>query len=260
VGVGLASTLQGTMAVLMLTRFSTSAETARFGASLNFIEVTLVLPVLLQRSLLPTFSRLSGTGGAAGIAQNALRLIPAVLIPAGVGMSCLAASIMALYPSGEFATAAPVLRLISLWLVCIGPLHVCGAFLTGMGRLRALIGVNLFGAGIQAVILLFEIPRAGAVGAAASTLVAYALCAAVLLYLVRGSGVAVPWPALARVALASLAMAAVVLPMQEAPLALAVVAGAAVYAIAWWLLLPRASLERRLVVSTLDEVRRRFRN
>jgi hypothetical protein len=48
--------------------------------------------------------------------------------------------------------------------------------------------------------------------------------------------------------------------MQEAPLALAVVAGAAVYAIAWWLLLPRASLERRLVVSTLAEVRRRFRN
>jgi peptidoglycan biosynthesis protein MviN/MurJ (putative lipid II flippase) len=108
------------------------------------------------------------------------------------------------------------------------------------------------------MILWFAIPRAGAVGAAASTLIAYALSAAVLLHLVRGSGVALPWPALARVALASLVMGAVLVPMQHAPLALAVVAGAAVYGLAWWLLLPRDSLERRLFASSLEALRRRL--
>jgi O-antigen/teichoic acid export membrane protein len=259
VGVGLTATLQSTIAVMMLTRFSTAAETARFGAGLNFLDVVLVLPVLLQRALLPAFSRLSRTGGAAAIAENSLRLIPAVLIPAGVGMSCLAEPIMRLYPSGDFASAAPVFRMMALWLVFQSAAHVSAAFLTGMGRLRALIGINLLGVTFQAVVLFFAIPRAGADGAAATTLAAHALTAVTFLTLSRQSGVSIPWRSFLRIAVSALAMAAALLPLRALPLPIAVAGGALVYFAAMALLLPRDSLERRLVASLAERVRSRLR-
>jgi O-antigen/teichoic acid export membrane protein len=258
-GVGLTATIQATLAVVLLARFSTAAETARFGACLNFLDVVLVLPVLLQRTLLPAFSRLSRTGGATGIAHDALRVIPTLLIPAGVGMACLAEAILALYPSGEFADAAPVLRLVALWLVFNGPAHVCAAFLTGIGRLRALILVNVLGACLQALLLMVAIPRAGAVGAAAGTLVAYGAVTALLLTLARQSGVALPWSAFLRAAAASLAMAAALVGVRQLFLPLAVAAGAAVFGGVWWLLVPKHGLERRWVLSLLAELRGRLR-
>jgi O-antigen/teichoic acid export membrane protein len=252
---GLASAIQGSLPVLVLSRLAGAGETALFGAALNFLDVVMVLPLLIQRALLPAFSRLAVSGGAAQVAHYGLRLIPAALIPAAVGLGLLSGPVVALYPSGEFGAAAPVLSTIALWLLVVGPGNVAGTFLTGLGRMRALVLTNGAGIVVQLAGQLLLVPRYGAVGAAAATLVAYAVVAFACVLLSRGESVVIPWSAWGRSLLAAGVMGAVVWPLRGYALPIPVGAGALVYVTTFALLLPRDALERRLVA----ELRARWR-
>lgn len=249
----LVAAAQGSFAVLILTRFSSIAETALYGAALVFLEVVMIFPVQLQRALLPAFSRLSTTeGGAAEMAHHSLRVVPIALFPAGAGLALLARPILGLYPSGGFDAAAPTLAVMGLWLFIMAPGHVAGTYLTGIGRIRALVLINLVGLAVQAVAQWHLVPRAGAYGASLAVLVTYTLVSVLTTWVVRDQGVRVPWVAWLRVLAATAVMAAVLVPLRESPLAVSVPAGAVVFVAAFAALLPRDALERRAVAYLIE--------
>ncbi len=247
VAVGLSSSALASLAVVGLARLAGPGETARYGAALNFVDLVVMAPLLVQRALLPAFSRLQASGGAAGLANGGLRIVPALLIPAGAGLAVLADPVLALYPSGQFGEAAPVLRVLALGLLFLGPSYVSGTYLTGSGRLRTLFVVNVVAAGVEALLLLALVPSLGAPGAAWAAVTAFAAASGIQLLAIRGEGVEIPWAPLLRVGLASAGMAALVYPFRELPLPVAVAVGVVGYAALLWLLTPRDSLERRLL-------------
>ena len=244
VAVGLTSSALGSLAVLALARLATPGETARYGAALNFLDAVVVLPILVQRVLLPVFSRLWVSGGAQEVATRSLHVVPALLFPAGAGLWVLADRILALYPSGAFSDAAPVLRVLALWLVCLAPSYVGSTFLTGAGRLGVLVCVNLAAIALQGLLLAAWVPGSGAQGAAGAALVAFAFAAVAQLWACRSMGVGIPGWALLRTALA---MGAVLWPLRDAPLYATVPLGALVYGLSFFAVAPRRGFERRLL-------------
>lgn len=253
---GLVSAVQGSIPVLFLSRLSGIGQTALFGAALNFLDVVMVLPLLLHRALLPAFSRLAGSGGAEQVAHHGMRLIPMGLVPAAIGMSLLSTPVVALYPSGEFSDSAPVLSMIALWLLAIAPGNVAGTYLTGLGRMRALVAANCSGIVLQLIGQYLLVPSYGAVGAATATLIAYSVIAVITVALAVSEGVRVPWAGWLRIILATAVMAAAVWPLRAMLLPVPVLAGAAVYIVTLGMLLPRDSLERRLIRDVLARMRR----
>lgn len=241
------SAAQGSLAVLMLTRFSSTAETALYGAALVFLEVVMIFPVQLQRALLPAFSRLSASGAAGDMAHYSLRVVPIALFPAGAGLALLAPSIMDLYPSGGFAEAAPVLAIMGLWLFIMAPGNVAGTYLTGVGRIRALVLINLVGIAVQVAVQAWLVPRHGAVGASLATFATFTVVSALTTWLVAGDGVRIPWVPWLRVLVATAFMSAVVWPLRAFPLPITVPVGALAFVGAFALVLPRDSLELRAV-------------
>ena len=58
--IGLAFAALRSMNIMILARFAPTAETAMYGAALNFIDLLFLLPLIAQRAFLPVFSRTTG--------------------------------------------------------------------------------------------------------------------------------------------------------------------------------------------------------
>ena len=85
--IGLGYTAIRGLDVVILARFSSIPEVSRYGAALNFIDLITMLAVMVQRALLPVFSRLQLTNTASDLASNSMSLSFAVLIPASAGLA-----------------------------------------------------------------------------------------------------------------------------------------------------------------------------
>ena len=128
-------------------------------------------------------------------------------MPSAIGLALLSEQLVTLYPSGEFAAAAPVLRILAAALVVLGPATVCAIYLTGAGRLKTILGAYAVTLPVQVVANLMLIPRWGAVGAAAATVVAHASQALMLAGFLIARGLRFPVAAFARHAVATTGMA-----------------------------------------------------
>jgi len=257
VAVGLCFTALRSLDVVMLTRLSSTDEVAQYGAALNFIDLLFVLPLLVQRALLPAFVRLHAAGESEETVRDALHVFSAVLVPSAVGLALLSEQVVALYPSGEFADAAPVLRILAASLVAVGPATVCGIYLTGVGRLTAILGVYAVALPVDIVANLLLIPRWGAVGAATATFTAYASLALLFAGLLIASGIRLPLAAFARHAVATAGMAGVVLLTRSLPIPVPLATGATCYVVLLLLISGSQSLERRLLAAAVERWRAR---
>jgi O-antigen/teichoic acid export membrane protein len=257
VAIGLCFTALRSLDVVMLTRLSSTDEVARYGAALNFVDALLVLPLLVQRALLPAFARLHAAGESEETVRDALQIFSAVLIPSAVGLALLCDQVVALYPSGQFADAAPVLRILAASLIALGPATVCGVYLTGVGRLPAILGTYAVTLPVQVVANLLLIPRWGAVGAAAATFTAHASLSLIFAGLLVTSGIRLPFAAFARHAVASAGMAGVVLLTRSLPLPVPLATGAISYFALLLLISGNRSLERRLLAAAVERWRTR---
>jgi O-antigen/teichoic acid export membrane protein len=243
--------------IVFLTRLSTTAEAARYGAALNFFEVLVVAPHLVQRVLLPAFSRLEAGSGGAGMARNVIETFYLVLLPSVVGLVLLAPQAVALYPSGEFSAAAPVLQALAPALLFLPPVTVCASHLTAAGRLRQIIAAYGVALPLQVVANLLLIPRYGAVGAAMATVLAYGTLAAALVVASLGLGIRFPWASIGRQMLAAGLMGGCVFAINDLPVLIPVALGAIVYVAAVLLLAPSSSLERRLLTEVMARLSKR---
>jgi O-antigen/teichoic acid export membrane protein len=252
--VGLAYAALRSASVMILTRFSTKEEAAMFGAAINFIDVIFLVPLLAQRAFLPVMSR---EGRAASeVGRDGLQVFSSVLTPCAVGMALLCESAVALYPSGEFAAAASVLRVLAIGIAFSGLSSVCTTYLTGQGGVNAILWAYALALPVQLGCAYAWVGAHGAVGVAAATVAAQGVLCACNLFSVAKLGMAIPARALARHAVASAVMAAVVWPLRSLFVPIPALAGIAAYAAALLAVSPAGSLER----VALAQLRRRFRS
>jgi O-antigen/teichoic acid export membrane protein len=257
VAVGLAFMAMRSIDVTMLARLSSVAETSRYGAALNFADLLLIVPLLVQRALLPAFSRLQASGGGADVARQTMIVFSAVMVPAAVGLGLLADSAVALYPSGEFAESARVLEILAVSLLFYGPMNVCATFLTGSGRLWLIVASYALALPVQALINLQLIDSHGAVGVAVGTLAANLVLALLLAGATWPLGLRLPVAAIGRQLLAAFVMGAALFPLRNEFILVPVVGGLLVYAVVLLAVSPRDALERRLFAEAWDRIRRR---
>jgi O-antigen/teichoic acid export membrane protein len=171
-------------------------------------------------------------------------------------MSLLAEHAVALYPSGQFADAAPVLSILAISLAFLGPTMVCATYLTAIGRMWTILGAYALALPLQVIANLILIDFAGAVGVAIATVFAHAALAIGLVVVVIASGIRIPFAAFARHLAAAAGMGLVILATRGGPMIAAIAAGGLTYGALLFLLSRPDSLERRLLNMTLERWRR----
>lgn len=255
VAVGLGYGAMRSLDVVMLTLLSVG-EVARYGAALNFVEVLLAAPLLVQTALLPAFTRLIAVGQSAAIGRHTLQLFSAVLLPTAVGLAILADRAVQLYPSGGFADSAVVLRILAGGFCFLSLASVSATILTGNGRLRPIVAAYAIALAGQAIVNLSLIPKYGAVGAAVGTVTGSVLLAITLVSAVRRVGVEYPLASLLGHLGPTALMGAAVFATRSLPLALPLTAGVVAYATGVLLLSPPRSIERSLASEVICYLKR----
>jgi lipopolysaccharide exporter len=228
-------------------------------ASVGFYSVGAEVAALPTTELIEPLGRAAFSGFAAGRQQNSpigetfLRLIGSaalLTLPAGVGLSLVAAPLVTLAFGPEWQPAVPVLRILSLSFTIMVFGHLSLHLLSAHALLGRLVGITLAGAAARVALLALLIPSFGvtgaAIAAAAATVLEQALTVATALrrfHVNAGAMITRVW----RPALAATAMAAILVATglgwsdnDSVPALIeATTAGAAIYAsvlLAGWLL------------------------
>jgi O-antigen/teichoic acid export membrane protein len=212
-------------------------------AAVGFYSVGAEVAALPTTELIEPLGRAAFSGFAAGqresadIKQTYLRLIGSaalLTLPAGVGLSLVAAPLVALAFGPEWQQAVPVLRVLALSFTVMVFGHLSQHLLSAHALLGRLVGITLTGAAVRVGLLALLIPRYGLTGAAIAAAIAVvieqALIAATALrrFHIRTAELI---GHICRPFLAAGAMAAVFGWSDDANLLLTTVGGAAIYAI-----------------------------
>jgi O-antigen/teichoic acid export membrane protein len=153
-------------------------------ASVGFYSVGAEVAALPTTELIEPLGRAAFSGFAAGREQKAdigetfLRLIGSaalVTLPAGVGLSLVAAPLVALGFGPGWEQAVPVLRILSLSFTVMVFGHLSLHLLSAHALLGRLVGITLVGAGVRVGLLALLIPGFGLSGAAVGVAVAVVL-------------------------------------------------------------------------------------
>jgi len=153
-------------------------------ASVGFYSVGAEIAALPTTELIEPLGRAAFSGFAAGRHENAdtgdtfLRLIGSaalLTLPAGVGLSLVAAPLVALAFGDGWDQAVPVLRILALSFTVMVFGHLSLLLLSAHARLGRLVGITLCGAVVRVVLLAALIPGFGLSGAAAGAAIAVIL-------------------------------------------------------------------------------------
>jgi lipopolysaccharide exporter len=153
-------------------------------ASVGFYSLGAEIAALPTTELIEPLGRAAFSGFAAGRQQKAdpgdtfLRLIGSaalLTLPAGVGLSLVAAPLVALAFGSGWEQAVPVLRILSLSFTIMVFGHLSLHLLSAHALLGRLVGITLAGAAVRIALLALLIPGFGLTGAAAGAAVAVVL-------------------------------------------------------------------------------------
>jgi lipopolysaccharide exporter len=153
-------------------------------ASVGFYSVGAEIAALPTTELIEPLGRAAFSGFAAGRQQRAdpgdifLRLIGSaalLTLPAGAGLSLVAAPLVALAFGPGWEQAVPVLRVLSLSFTVMVFGHLSLHLLSAHALLGRLVGITLTGAAVRVALLMLLIPRFGLTGAAIGAAVAVLL-------------------------------------------------------------------------------------
>lgn len=144
-------------------------------ASVGFYSVGLEIAALPMTELIEPLGRAAFSGFAAGrreradLAEAFLRLIglaAALVLPAGVGLSLMAAPLVALAFGPGWEQTVPVLRVLAVGLTVMVLGHLSQHLLSAHALLGRLAGITVVGAVVRVALLAYLIPRFGLTGAA----------------------------------------------------------------------------------------------
>jgi O-antigen/teichoic acid export membrane protein len=218
--------------VLMLSVMKGSVAVGRYSAAFRLLEGLVYLAAAYAGALFPTIARLKTESPERlrVAAHRATDVVVAAALPAAVALAMLAEPVMHLLYGAEFAESVAALRWIGAALVFVFVSNFLGSVLGAVDRQGWTFRATVVGVVINVTLNLWLIPRLAHVGAAAATLVTQAAVTAVLVVLVRRA--VGPRPAglrVVRIALATALMAIVLHLLRESGLAVLVPAGAAAY-------------------------------
>ncbi len=144
-------------------------------ASVGYYALGAEIAELPSTELIEPLGRAAFSGFAAArqqqqdVGQTYLRLIGSaalLTLPVGVGLSLVAAPLVALAFGSGWDQAVPVLRILSLSFTAMVFGHLSMHLLTTHARLGRLVGITLVGAVVRVGLLAVLIPRFGLIGAA----------------------------------------------------------------------------------------------
>jgi lipopolysaccharide exporter len=153
-------------------------------AAVGFYSVGAEIAALPTTELIEPLGRAAFSGFAAGRQEKAdpgetfLRLIGSaalLTLPAGVGLSLVAAPLVALAFGSGWEQAVPVLRILSLSFTVMVFGHLSLHLLSAHGLLGRLVGITLIGAAARVALLALLIPGFGLTGAAIAVAIAVVL-------------------------------------------------------------------------------------
>lgn len=147
--------------------------------------------------------------------ESSLRLVSLMAFPCAIGLFVLTEPILSLLFSEDVATAAPLLRTLTLGTVFISFVSITNAILQAMGKERVSLYSMLVGSVIKLSVNYFLIgmPAVGIAGAPIGTVLCYAVIMVVNLVIIIRSPQVAPrkWGSILKPALAAAVMGAFIL-------------------------------------------------
>jgi O-antigen/teichoic acid export membrane protein len=231
--------VHGTMDSILLSKLATDTAIGWYGASTRLTQILTLPAGILATALFPTLSRLNSqsAAGFAGMTRSALKWMMYVGGLAAAGSVVFGRQAVALVYGGEaFGPAADILRVSSVFVLCLFLNFVLGTAVMAAGRqrpwiwIKAVVVVLLVGLNVTLIPLAQQRYGNGGVGAAAAAAIAEVV-------LVASSLVLLPTGTLhlgflreaARVLAGAAAMAAVKLAIGDAPVFVGIPLAVAAY-------------------------------
>ncbi len=243
------------MEVFFLERSWGSHAVGLFTVSLTLSNLATQGPLLLTGTLLPHLAQRLGRGEeqeARALYATCLRIMALIVFPACFGTAAIAPVLLPAIYGASFAEAVPSATILVAGAALATCTSVAGTYANAAERTRFGLVLGLIGAVLSVVVGFAVVPAFGPIGAACGRVGIQTLIAAsTMVYLYRNLAYRVPVLDLGRSALAALfcavaARAVVTVEPSILGVAVAIVAGAAVYGIALRLLspLPARDVER----------------
>lgn len=174
VGLALDALLFGRPEVFFLDLWRTEAEVGLYSSALRVWALTVILPTVMGKVLLPEFASLVGAGRLTelrGLYPKVCKVIAFVSIPMALGGAVVAGSLVQAFFGPRFAGAAgPAAILIGASFVSAVSAPLTTAILTGP-RPKLIIEVGVGVVALNLVLDVVLIPRHGMAGAAWATVV-----------------------------------------------------------------------------------------
>lgn len=203
-----------------------------YNAAYRFLEQALVAPALFMTAIFPVLAGYAAAGDArlAATVRKALTFLLLIGAPIGVGAFVLAEPIVTLVAGPAFDEAATPLRILLVAVVIAFVSTLFVNLLIVYDVLGRLLAVSVLSVTLNIALNLVLIPRYSYNGAAVATVITEGLGAAVIaLWAIRRCGVRIEWAPMLRIAVAAAGMAVVAIVASGQPLAVPILAGAAVY-------------------------------
>jgi len=220
---------------VIVSLFRPYREVGLYTLAYRVLELTAALPAILLASAYPLLARWAGTEPerarrVLGLSTDAF---VALGLPLAVGGALLAPGIVALTGGEDFGGATDPLRILLASVVLSSVNGLCGYALIAAGRQRDALRLGLGGLALNVVANLALVPSYGIDAAAAVTvLTEIGLLAGSLVLVARHLDWRPRATVLVRPGAACVVMAAVLVPLLDAPVLLAVAAGAVAYGLA----------------------------
>ncbi len=165
------------MDILIISWMRTSSDVGIYSAAIRIVQLLYIIPVILQLSTFPLFSRLAHNDNRKfrmGL-ERSIGFVFLASIPLALGGAILGTQIMNLVFGTAYAGGGLAFKILALTILVDYPSVIMSAAVFAYSRQKGLIVVSLIG-GISNVILdLFLIPRFGIAGSAVATLMAQIL-------------------------------------------------------------------------------------
>lgn len=184
--VGLVGSIMLNTDAIMLALFRPAAEVGFYAAAQRIVQLAYILPLPIASALFPTISRIVDDKlRFKNVVEGSSRFL--LIIGTGGAIALLAASgatIRLLYGE-DYAPAAESLAVMSLTLIPSFVVASLGNALFALRKEKALIGYAVIAAGANILGNLLLIPRFGAPGSAAATLIAQIALLGYLAYVLK---------------------------------------------------------------------------
>jgi len=161
--------------ILIIGWLRTAEDVGYYSAALRIIQFLYLLPVILQVSTLPLFSRLAQENEGhkfRTVLERTISLIFLVSIPLALGGFILGNQIMSLIFGPQYLPGALSFKILMITMIIDFPATVLSAAIFAYNRQKSLIVTSALGGGFNILLDLILIPRFGITGSAFATLFA----------------------------------------------------------------------------------------